>query len=127
MGRSSHAITGINLLWLALALNGLVVLLAWSRVSFRLASLPVVSVLVFVFWWFITAEVSAGRAWARVVYLALTVLEALGVIGISLVPTLASWLVYRGGVMSFLEMARLVLQVAGIAILLINTPRLRGT
>jgi hypothetical protein len=127
MGRSSHAITGINLLWLALALNGLVVLLAWFHGSFRLANLPVVSVLVFVFWWFITAEVSAGRAWARIVYLALTVLEALGVIGISLVPTLASWLVYRGGVTSFLEMVRLVLQVAGIAILLINTPRLRGT
>ncbi len=127
MGRSSHAITGINLLWLALALNGLVVLLAWFHGSFRLANLPVVSVLVFVFWWFITAEVSAGRAWARIVYLALTVLEALGRIGISLVPTLASWLVYRGGVTSFLEMVRLVLQVAGIAILLINTPRLRGT
>ncbi|HTD24474.1 MAG TPA: hypothetical protein VK738_17585 [Terriglobales bacterium] len=126
MGRSSHAITGINLLWLALALNGLVVLLAWFHGSFRLVNLPV-SVLVFVFWWFITAEVSAGRAWARIVYLALTVLEALGVIGISLVPTLASWLVYRGGVTSFLEMVRLVLQVAGIAILLINTPRLRGT
>jgi len=127
MGRSSHAITGINLLWLALALNGLVVLLAWFHGSFRLANLPVVSVLVFVFWWFITAEVSAGRAWARIVYLALTVLEALGRIGISLVPTLASWLVYRGGVTSFLEMVRLVLQVAGIAILLINSPRLRGT
>jgi hypothetical protein len=127
MGRSSHAITGINLLWLALALNGLVVLLAWSHVSFRLANLPVLSVLVLVFWWFITAEVSAGRAWARIVYLVLTVLEVLGMIGISLVPTLASWLVYRGGVTSFLEMVRLVLQVAGIAILLINTPRLRGT
>jgi len=92
-----------------------------------LANLPVVSVLVFVFWWFITAEVSAGRAWARIVYLALTVLEALGMIGISLVPTLASWLVYREGIASFLELARLMLQVAGIAILLINSPRLRGT
>ncbi len=129
MARSSHAGTGMTLLWAALALNGLTVLLAWYRLSLRLhlANIPVLPVLVFVFWWFITAEVSAGHGWARIVYLALTVLEVLGMIGISLIPTLASWLVYRGGIASLLALVRLVLQVAGIAMLLISTPRLRGT
>ncbi len=127
MARSSRAMSGINLLWLALVVNGLGVLLTWSRVSFHLANIPVVSVLVFIFWWFITAEISAGHAWARIVYLALTVLEVLGMIGISLIPTLASWLAYRGGIASLLALVRLVLQVAGIAMLLISTPRLRGT
>src|SRR5713226_5563918 len=124
MARSSRAMSGINLLWLALVVNGLGVLLTWSHVSFHLANILVLPVLVFVFWWFITAEVSAGRAWARIVYLALTVLEVLGMIGISLIPTLASWLAYRGGIASLLALVRLVLQVAGIAMLLISTPRL---
>ena len=127
MARSSRATTGINLLWLALVLNVLTVLLTWSHAAFQLARIPIVSVLIFVFWWFITAEVSAGRTWARIVYLAFTVVEVLGVIGVSLVPTLASWLVDRVGIASFLSLARLVLQVAGMAMLLISTPRLRGT
>ncbi len=127
MARSSRATTGVNLLWLALGVNALGVLLTWSRLSFHLANIPVLPVLVFVFWWFITAEVSAGHAWARIVYLALTVLEVLGMIGISLIPTLGSWLVYRGGIASLLALVRLVLQVVGVAMLLISTPRLRGT
>jgi hypothetical protein len=126
MARSSRASTGMTLLWAALALNGVSVLVAWSHRSFQLASLPVIPVLVFVFWLFLTSEISIGHAWARIVYLAFTVLEVLGMIGISLVPTLASWLVERGGPTSLLALARLGLQVIGIAMLLMGTPRLRG-
>jgi len=119
--------SGINLLWLALGVNALGVLLTWSRVSFRLVALPIIPILVFVFWLFLTSEISAGHGWARIVYLAFTVVELLRMVGISLIPTLPSWLLESSGASSFLALAVLVLQVVGIAMLFISTPRLRGT
>ncbi len=127
MARSSHAGTGMTLLWAALALNGLTVLLAWYRLSLRLDRFPVIPVLVFVFWLFLTSEISVGRTWARIVYLAVTIVELLRMIGISLIPTLPSWLTETGGASPLVALAILVLQVIGIAMLLISTPRLRGT
>lgn len=127
MARSSRSGSGMTLLWAALALNGLTVLLNWYHRGLQLASLPVVPILVFVFWLFLTSEISFGHAWARIVYLAFTVIELLRIIGISLIPTLPSWLTETGGASSLVALAILVLQVIGIAMLLMGTPRLRGT
>jgi hypothetical protein len=117
----------MTLLWAALALNGLTVLLNWYHRSFQLGSLPVVPILVFVFWLFLTSEISFGHTWARIVYLAFTVIELLRIIGISLIPTLPSWLTETGGATPLVALAILVLQVIGIALLMMGAPRLRGT
>jgi hypothetical protein len=117
----------MTLLWAALALNGLSVLFAWYHLSFRLDHFPVVPVLVFIFWLFLTSEISIGRTWARIVYLAFTVIELLHMIGISLIRTLPSWLTETGGALPLVALAILVLQVIGIAMLMMGTPRLRGT
>jgi len=122
MARSNRAGIGVNLLWLALVLDGVATVLMWHRVSpgFALARLPILSVIGFVIWWFITAEVVAGRPWARVVYLLLTVLEVLTVVGISWMPVLADLILGPGGVGGLLAATKLVLQVAGIGIVLTN-------
>ena len=127
MARSNRGSTGMTLLWAALALNGLTVVLAWYRLSFRLDHFPVIPVLVFVFWLFLTSEISVGRNWARIVYLAFTVIELLRTIGISLIPTLPGWLAETGGASPLVALIILVLQIIGIAMLLIGTPSLRGT
>ncbi|HZR27163.1 MAG TPA: hypothetical protein VFA71_00170 [Terriglobales bacterium] len=122
MARSNRAAIGVNLLWLALILDGVATVLAWHRVSpgFALARLPILSVVGFVIWWFITAEVVAGRTWARIVYLLFTILEVLTVVGISWIPHLADLMLGPGGMGGLLAATKLVLQVAGIGIVLTN-------
>lgn len=122
MARHNRAGIGVNLLWVALVLDGVATVLAWHRVSpgFALARLPILAVVGFVIWWFITAEVVAGRAWARIVYILLTILEVLTVVGISWMPALADVVLGPGGFGGLLAATKLVLQVAGIAIVLAN-------
>jgi hypothetical protein len=126
MSRSNYATTGMSLLWFALALDGLAVVLTWHHLSpgFVLAHLPILSVIGFLIWWFITLKVSEGSTWARIVYLVFTVLGVLGMIGISLIPGLATWVFSMAGTGGFLEVGKLVLQVAGIA-LLFSAPAIR--
>src|SRR6516162_822370 len=127
MAQSSRAGTGMTLLWAALAINGVNVVLGWYRLAFRLDRFPLIPVLVFVFWLFLTSEISFGHTWARIVYVAFIVVELLRKIGVSLLPTLPNWLIEPAGASSTLALAALVLQVIGIAMLLMGTPRLRGS
>lgn len=117
MARSYGAL-GVNLLWLALVLDGVALVLNWNHLSpgFALARIPVLSAIGFLIWWFITAKVAAGRTWARVVYLIFTVLDVLSWIGISVIPRLASVVVHYHGAAYLIEIAELLLQVAGIAL-----------
>jgi hypothetical protein len=127
MAQSSRAGTGMTLLWAALAINGVNVVLGWYRLAFRLDRFPLIPALVFVFWLFLTSEISIGHTWARIVYVAFIVVELLRKIGVSLLPTLPSWLIEPAGASSTLALAALVLQVIGIAMLLMGTPRQRGS
>lgn len=114
----SHGALGVNLLWFALVLDGVSVVLTWNQLSpgFALVRIPIFLVLGFLIWWFITTKVAAGRSWARVVYLIFTILAVLSWIGISSIPELASRVAYHHGATYFIEIAELLLQVAGIAL-----------
>lgn len=99
-------------------LGGVSVVLTWNQLSpgFALVRIPIFLVLGFLIWWFITTKVAAGRSWARVVYLIFTILAVLSWIGISSIPGLASRVAYHHGATYFIEIAELLLQVAGIAL-----------
>jgi len=121
MAQSNYAALGINFVWLALLLDGLGVVLAWKYFAFDLGHFPILRVIGFLLWWFVTAKVVAGSTWARIVYLVLTVLGVLGFVlgtaAISFIPALSRLDLQTGGVTGLVDVVELMLQVAGIGIL----------
>jgi hypothetical protein len=119
--QSNYAALGVNFVWLALLLDGLGVVLLWKHFSFDPGHFPVLGVIAFLLWWFVTAKVVAGSTWARIVYLVLTILGVLGFVlgmaAISLIPALSKLDLQTAGLSGLLHVLELMLQVAGIGIL----------
>lgn len=126
MAGTNNATTGMSLLWAALVLDGVGILLTWHRISPGLAllHLPALAVVGFLVLGFITAEVAAGHTWARVVYLAFTIVGVLMFIGFSRIPAWVNNIFYRGVIGNVLSVLMLVLQVIGV-VLLFTAPSIR--
>jgi ethanolamine transporter EutH len=123
MARSNYEALGVNFVWLALILEAAELAIRWIHFSFDVGHLPILGVLWFLFWWFVTAKVVGGQTWARVVYLVFTILGVLswvlGFTAIALIPGLDKIAVYPSGleILRLLDVLELILQVAGIGML----------
>jgi|SRR5215472_4648518 len=116
MSDSNRAGMGINLLWLALILDGVGVVVTYLHIS----TIPVVQVVLVLIQWFIVSRVAAGLAWARIVYLVLTIVEVIGVVLFSVMP--APPIPFPGsGIEGLLNVATPIVRVVGLGLLFVAT------
>jgi hypothetical protein len=116
MSNSNRAAMGINLLWLALILDGVDVVLTYLRIS----TIPVVQVVLLLIQWFIVSRIVAGATWARIVYLVLTVLEVMGTLLISVLPV-KPIVLPTSGIEGLLIIATPIVRVLGLLFLFMAT------
>src|SRR5215471_9188912 len=101
MAQSNYEALGTNFIWLALILDGAQLVITWVHFSFDLGHLPVLGLVWWVCWWFLSTKVVGGRTWARIVYLVFTIFGVLawvlGLTAIALIPELQKLTLYPTG------------------------------
>jgi hypothetical protein len=117
MSNSNRAALGINLLWLALILDAVGVVLTYLRIS----TIPFLQVVEVLIEWFIVYRVASGEAWARIVYLVLTILEVLGTVLVSVIPMPQIVFFQRSGIAGLLTIATPIVRVVGIGLVFMAT------